>query len=116
MTTNAYLLSWDMYGLEACIPITQYENWDKDQLISILKENKSKPNPLNSIVNMMLFRARANGHRHYEIYAVDCDKSYTEETLRNMFKTDPQGSAELIRKRGVKLFSDRPRANTIKIT
>ena len=116
MTVNAFLLSWDMYGLESCIPITQYENWDKEQLLSILKENKSKPNPLNQIISMMLFRARANGHRHYEIYAVDCDESYTEQTLRDMFEKDPQGSAELIRKRGAKLFSDRMHSNAIKIT
>lgn len=116
MTVNAYLLSWDMYGLEACVPITQYERWNKQQLIQILKENKSKPNPLDSIINMMLWRARANSHRHYEIYGIECDESITEQDLRDMFENDPQGSAELIRQKGVKFYSDRVRSDTIKIT
>lgn len=116
MTKNAYLLSWDMYGLEACVPITQYEHWDKNQLISILKENKSNPNPLNSTFNMMMLRARFNNHRHYEIYGIECDESITEQDLRDMFENDPQGSAELIRQKGVKFYSDQVRSDTIKIT
>ena len=45
MTTNAYLISWDMTGLEAVVPITQYEQWDRDNTFRILKDEETVRNP-----------------------------------------------------------------------
>ena len=79
MTTNAYIFSWDQLGIESIIPITQYEKWDQVQLMQMLKDGTREHNPIDRIVNMLTMRARFNTHRHYEIYAVDCDEGMTEE-------------------------------------
>jgi len=36
MTTNAYLIYWCEEGLESVIPITKYEQWDRDNTFRIL--------------------------------------------------------------------------------
>jgi hypothetical protein len=107
MTTNAFIFSWDQLGIEAIVPITQYEHHDKQNLINILSEKPTKRNPLDSIVRSLLLRARFNTQRHYEIYAVDCDASLDEAFWRKQWEENPQDTADLIRERGHKLYSDR---------
>jgi hypothetical protein len=107
MTTNAFIFSWDHLGIEAIVPITQYEHHDKQNLIRILSEKPTERNPLDSIVRNMLLRARVNPQRYYEIYAVDCVKEMDEVFWREQWKDYPQETADLIRERGHKLYSDR---------
>ena len=107
MTTNAFIFSWDHLGIEAIVPITQYEHHDKQNLIRILSEKPTERNPLDSIVRNMLLRARVNPQRCYEIYAVDCVKEMDEVFWREQWKDYPQETADLIRERGHKLYSDR---------
>lgn len=107
MTTNAFIFSWDHSGIEAIVPITQYENHSKQNLINILSEKPAERNPLDSIVRSLLLRARFNTQRHYEIYAVDCTEGMDEKFWREQWKDYPQETAELIRERGHKLYSDR---------
>lgn len=107
MTTNAFIFSWCVEGIESIIPITQYEDWDKQNLIRLLKEEKSIANPLDVIVRNLLIRARMNSHRHYEIYAIDCNKDLDEEFWRQQWEENPQFTADLIRERGHKLYSNR---------
>lgn len=107
MTTNAFIFSWDQLGIEAIVPITQYEHHDKQNLINILSEKPTERNTLDSIVRSLLLRARFNPQRHYEIYAVDCDASLDEAFWRKQWEENPQYTADLIRERGHKLYSDR---------
>lgn len=107
MTTNAFIFSWDQLGIEAIVPITQYEHHDKQNLIRILSEKSVERNPLDSIVRSLILRARYNPQRHYEIYAVDCDESMDETFWRRQWEEHPQATADLIRDRGHKLYSDR---------
>jgi hypothetical protein len=86
MTKNAYLFSWDCTGVEAIIPITQYEDWDTVNAFAVL------------------LRARFNSQRFYEVYAVDCDPGITEQDWRDMWAASPQMCADMIRKRGVCLY------------
>lgn len=102
-----FIFSWDMYGVESIVDITPYEDHDKNQIIEALKGNSPKANPLNGIVHNLILRARYNPQRHYEVYAISCDNSLDEEFWKTQWKEDPQGTAELIRDRGYKLFSDR---------
>lgn len=115
--SHTYVLSWDCNGLEACINISDIE---KEQMWEALKEtthnpNKGRPNSVASIVQMLTLRARFNTQRHYEIYAIDTDDGITESDLREMFDREPQNSADLIRSRGRRLYSDRQDPNSIKI-
>lgn len=113
---SKYLLSWDMYGLEALIPLDpmldKVEKVDKELLFKRLADPEGEHRnaaigELNYTVNMLMMRARYNSQRHYEIYTIDTTESITEDWLREMFETNPQGTVELIRERGTKLFSDR---------
>ena len=113
MTTNAFLFSWDCNGIESIIPITQYEDWDKHNTLRLLKGDRSIRNPLDDIIRNLIFRARYNSQRHYEIYAVDCDESLTLEFWENQWETDPQATADLVRERGHKIFSDRAPLNRV---
>ena len=116
MTTNAYLISWDMTGLEAVVPITQYEHVERDNTFRILKDEPVQRNPVDNIMQAMLLRARFNHHRYYEIYAIDCVEGITESDIRRMFDDNPQAAAELIRGRGHQLYSDRPNKSQVVIT
>ena len=107
VTTNAFIFSWDCEGIEVIIPITQYEKWDQENLIRLLKNEDKKSNPLNTIIRTLIMRARSNPQRHYEIYAVDCDNSLDEEFWREQWNDAPQATADLIREKGHKLYSDR---------
>ena len=115
MTTNAFIFSWDQLGIESIVPITQYEDWDKVQLMEVLKGKDLKKNPLNQIINTLTMRARFNTHRHYEIYAIDCDFELDEHFWKERWAADPQWCADLVRKKGYMIHSDRANADRIKI-
>lgn len=113
MTTNAFIFSWDCNGVEAIIPITQYEDMDKRNLINILAERKKEANPLNNIISNLTMRARFNSQRHYEIYAIDCVKELDEQFWRDKWQSDPQFCADLIREKGLKIYSDRAKQDRV---
>lgn len=114
--TRLFVLSWDQLGIEGVVDVTEMEekrlNAEKQRMWDVLQDipedpHKGRDNDINSIVRMMALRARFNPQRHYEIYSVNTDYSITAEDMRTMFENDPQGSADLIRIRGNKLYSDR---------
>ena len=107
MTTNAYIFSWDQQGIEAIVPISQYEHHDKQNLIRMLSDKPAERNPLDSIVRGLLLRAKFNSQRHYEIYAIDCTEGMDDKFWKEQWDEYPQETAELIRERGHKLYSDR---------
>lgn len=116
MTTNAYLLMWHCYGIEQIVPITQYENQMKLDVLNILKENKVRKNPLDDMLAAMLWRARFNTERSYEIYAIDCEEEITQEDLYALWDSNPQHTADFIRSTGIRLFSNRNSARPVQIT
>jgi len=107
MTTNAFIFSWDIHGVEAIVPISKYEHHDKENIIRLLKDQNRTRNPLDDIIRNLVLRARFNTQRHYEIYAIDCDVSLDEEFWRKQWEEEPQFTADLIRERGHKIYSDR---------
>lgn len=115
MTTNAFLFSWDCYGIESIIPITQYEDIDKLNTMKILKGEDKVSNPLDQIVRRLVLRARFNTQRSYEIYAVDCDSSLDADFWKKQWDENPQFTAELIRERGHKIYSDHRPNNRVVI-
>jgi hypothetical protein len=124
MSNRAYLLSWDNTGLEGVVEV-DYDALDLEQqnkVASILSDpdGRDPGSPLASYVSrnlsIMKLRARANTHRHYEIYLVPVADSITENDIRQMFEDTPQDAADLMRERGIKLYSDRANQNSIVIT
>ena len=115
-TKNAFIFSWDNMGIESIIPITQYEHIEQQNLIRILSEKPTVRTPLDGIVRSLLLRARYNPQRHYEIYAIDCTEEMDEKFWHKQWEEHPQFTAELIRERGHKLYSDRAETHRVKIT
>jgi len=115
MTTNAYLVYWCEEGLESVIPISEYEQVDRDNTFRVLNNQEPIRNPVNSLVQNMILRARYNTQRHYELYAIDCDHSINKTDIEQMFESDPQAAADLFRKRGHRLYSDRVEKHRVKI-
>jgi hypothetical protein len=107
MTTNAFIFMWDIYGIESVIPITQYEEWDKENTWRALNNEELQRNPINNIIQSLLLRARFNPQRNYEIYAVDCSSDLDEDFWWEEWRKNPQGCADIVRTRGQKIFSDR---------
>ena len=107
MTTNAFIFSWDCTGVEAIIPITQFELIDKINLINILSEKKTVKSPVDTMIYNLKMRAMFNPQRYYEIYAIDCSKELDAEFWQERWKSDPQFCADLIREKGLKIYSDR---------
>ena len=64
---------------------------------------------------MLAMRAKFNSHRFYEIYAIDVDDGITSDDIKDWFESAPQEMADLIRKRGRKLYSDRRDKRRIRI-
>ena len=104
---NKFLFSWDMTGIESIVPLNAYEDHEVDNTAAILRGEEPTRNPLDKIVFMILTRARANTHRRYEVYTVCCDESMDEEFWKKQWRDYPQETADLVREKGNKLFSDR---------
>lgn len=106
---------WDCQGIETVVDITPYEHEDDDRLLEMIATGKPAASHFGQLLYKFLMRARFNSHRFYEIYAIATVDDITQEDIYKMFTENPQTSAELIRKSGVKIYSDRPeqKANVI---
>ena len=107
---------WNCYGIEAIVPITEYEDQSKLDAWNILKGEAPGKNPLDDILGSMMMRARFNADRSYEIYAMDFAEGITRENLLEFWDSLPQQAADLIRERGVCMFTNRKMNRTIQIT
>ena len=98
---RAFAVMWDCNGLESIGEIVDpaFKTW-------AVIANKSVPRENFNLEHWKL-RARYNMQRHYEIYAIGVDGNISREDIVDMFKTDPQYAADLIRGRGEKIYSDR---------
>jgi hypothetical protein len=100
---------WCNEGLECIYDVAaakqEIENWEKETIFSILKEENyagPKPNPIP--LNQMILRARMNSQRSYEIY--EFNSALDIDGVKELFKTDPQIVVDWIRKNGYKTYSD----------
>lgn len=111
--TKHYLAMWDMQGLECLFDVDsymdQYNEWEKQKVVSILKEEPIKPQPKGVPLQHMILRARVNSQRAYEIYEFNSTMGYKE--LTKVFNDDPQPVVEWIRENGKKVYSDYVKSN-----
>ena len=113
---NTFLISWDMYGIEMCIDITEKlaraNVTDKENIFELIKDPEADPpnepmREINRYITMATLRGRMNPQRNYEMYVVKTSTDITEGDLAGFFADDPQGAADMIRDRGTKLMSHR---------
>jgi hypothetical protein len=119
---NVFLLSWDMTGLETVLDLTTLEKLrheeEKIRMMQILSDPEARDPgdqtgaALNRAVQGILLRARVNSQRHYEVYTIQTDASVSERDMWELFTSNPQHAAELIRERGNQLYSDRIKQRT----
>ena len=121
MNTNTYVISWDMTGLEAVVDVTESlrmaNDFERESIFMRIKDPHNEPknkslNDINHVAHMMMLRARANSQRHYEIYILKTTEDITKADLERMFEDRPQATADLIRERGDRLYSDRVNRRT----
>lgn len=98
---RTFCVMWDCNGLEAI-----GEFVDPAMKTWAVLANKPVPREDFNVFHWQL-RAQYNTHRHYEIYAIRVDSSITQEDIAEMFRTDPQYAADLIRARGERIYGHR---------
>lgn len=106
--TKHYLAMWDMLGLESLHDVDahmdKYNEWEKQKVVAILKEERVPSQPSGIPLQMMLLRAKVNSQRVYEIYEFNSTMAYDD--LKEAFEIDPQPIVEWIRNNGKKVYSD----------
>jgi hypothetical protein len=106
--SKTFLASWDCHGLESLLDLDMIGGLEMWEVLKTTDERRwPRTRPINQIVTSLMLRARANPQRNYEIYIFSVDDSITEDEVKEMFDSAPQYSAELIRKRGTQVYSDR---------
>jgi hypothetical protein len=100
--SNIFIVVWDMTGLEVVIDARELQS--EDVMRKLRDEKGSK---LGQTLFYLTQRARANTHRCYEIYSIHTNPDIDKMTMVDMFHENPQASADLIRARGTKIYSDR---------
>ena len=104
---NLFMVVWDMTGLEAVVNVDELA--EADTMTALKGEKGSR---LGNALSFWTMRARANNHRHYEIYIIRTTLDLTEDDLVKWFDRDPQAAADMIRDRGNKVYSDRANTKT----
>ena len=103
-----YLAMWDMLGLESLHDVDfhmdKYNEWEKQKVVAILKEQPIPIRPAGIPLQMMILRAKVNSQRAYEIYEFNSTLKYKE--LTEAFNDNPQPIVEWIRENGKKVYSD----------
>ena len=106
--TKHYLAVWDCNGLESLHDVgyhmDRYNQWEKQKVVAILKEERVPARPTGIPLQMMLLRAKVNSQRSYEIYEFNSTLKYDE--LKTAFEVDPQPVVEWIRENGKQVYSD----------
>jgi hypothetical protein len=98
---RTFCVMWDCNGLEAIGEVADpaLKTW-------AILANKPVPREDFNVMHWQM-RAQHNPQRHYEIYAIGVDGSITQEDIQDMFDTDPQYAADLIRARGERIYGRR---------
>ena len=103
-----FLAMWDMQGLECLFDVgaemAEHNAWEKEKIVSILKEQPVSKRKSTIPLQMMILRAKVNSQRSYEIYEFNSTMDYNE--VKEIFETDPQLIVEWIREYGEKIYSD----------
>lgn len=106
MSSNAFLVFWCKDGIESVIPISEYENIEAENTFKVLADLPLSDYALPRIIKNLILRAQINGHRAYELYAIDCDREITREDILEWFAKDSAAAADSIRRIGHKVYGN----------
>lgn len=114
--TNTFIISWDQLGVECVFNATEADQQITFEILQGTYNEHTPSQSSGSILSLLKLRAQFNGHRHYEIYAIEVEDGIDETDIKQMFEQDPQDSADLVRSRGSCLYSNRQNMKEVKIT
>lgn len=103
------LAAWDQEGFECLQDVTHFhpDQFDKAQLMEVLKGAEVQKNPLGRQIEMMKLRARVNAQRTYEIYLFTTLDDIDFKDIEDWMIGDPQSLVNWVRKNhAVKIYSD----------
>ena len=103
MSGKQFVVMWCCEGLECVYPVTDIEY----ETFMCAMQDKKPATTVSHAINTMILRARYNTQRFYEIYAIGAADGIEREDIEGLFATDPQFGADLVREKGVKIYSDR---------
>lgn len=106
---HKFLVMWDCNGLEYIGDITA----DEQRVTWEALQGRDSPRRALANPHHLILRARYNPQRNYEIYVIEASDGISEQDIVDMFKSDPQGSADTIRAKGHCLHSDRSTENPV---
>jgi hypothetical protein len=105
---NNFIIMWCNSGLECVIPVDMdHMSEGADFLAALGGVENTYAKEINKTVFMLKLRAQANTQRHYEIYSLKTSDGITKETLEEIFESTPQMIVDIIREKGVKIYSNR---------
>jgi hypothetical protein len=106
--SNDFIVMWCNSGLECIVPLEINKLDDGANFLAKLEDRENEYlKEINRMIWMMELRARANPDRHYEVYKLTTSDGITKEQLEEMFEDSPQMIVDLIREKGVKIYSYR---------
>ena len=114
--STTYIISWDQLGVECIFNATEADRQITFEMLKGTYDGTTPRHTSGSLLHFLELRARVNSQRHYEIYAIEVENDISQQDLEEMFESNPQGSADLIRNRGTCLYSDRADQTKVKIT
>lgn len=95
---TCWILCWCDDGLESVINLTKMN----EQFVFDNLADKTKINPIPSLLDVLELRARYNQHRNYEIHSIHIEDEMTEDDIRYYFEIDTTEFKKLIRQRASK--------------
>jgi len=104
MSDRDFIVSWCSEGLESIVPLNKYLDLDRENTWRVLAGKPVERNPLNTIIQSMLMRARLNSQRSYEIYQIACDEELSEDDISRWFESSPDQARAAIRNRGYRMW------------
>ena len=122
--SKSYIIYWCNEGLESITDITELmelaNQREKEKIFDILKDPEGEhPNDhvrqINRMVHMMMLRGKMNTQRNYELYCLHTTDDISINDLERYFDDNPQETVNLIRERGVQLYSDKADKNRVVI-
>lgn len=95
-----WVVLFDTLGVDTLVP------WDdlKQEAMLATLSGKQPKDRLNTQINMMIVRARANEQRWPEVWAYDTSEDYEVDFMRKMWEDMPQGMADMVRDKGTNLY------------
>jgi hypothetical protein len=103
--STQWVVLFDNEGLDTLVPWTDIA---QDRMITKLSGGQIKSQNPQHIVSRIMMRAQFNPQRFPEVWTYQTDTDLPYDQMREMWNSDPQHMADLVRSKGDQLYGDKP--------